>query len=117
MSQEIGIGYDEFYLMSLADRMEILRKISAENRAFLLKTQAERWLSVNRSRINSEQIALVEQIIQSISPDWYNQEKRKEVIAESEILCQKLGAAFSAEDSKDISTFQGKHIPAGNVQS
>ena len=72
MNQEqLEIKYDQFFLKPAKDRLEIFNEISAENRSFLVKTQAERWLAANRSRLTHEQVSVAEEIIQSISPEWY----------------------------------------------
>lgn len=114
MKQEQGtIEYDGFFLNSVEERIKIFNEISADNRAYLLKTQAERWLAVNRSRLNHQQITVVEEVIQSISPDWY--EKRRDSVGvkpEAEALAKKLEAAFSREDVRDLATERARYIPA-----
>lgn len=114
MNQEQGaIEYDAFFLSPVEERIKIFQEISAENRASLLKTQAERWLAVNRSRLNSEQIAVVEEIIQSISPDWYrNRRDFDEIDPEAEALVRKLEAVLSRNDVRDLASERAKYISA-----
>ena len=62
------IGYDEFFLKPIEERRKIFNEISRENKAFLIKIQVERWFIVNREKLTSEQVIVIEQFIQSISP-------------------------------------------------
>lgn len=118
MSQEqSAIGYDQFFLKPVKERIKIFNEISAENRAFLFKTQAERWLSANRSRLTYEQIAVVEELIQSISPEWYKKERNfDEIEPEAEVLIKKVEAVLSREDVMELATERAKYIPAIKVE-
>ena len=113
MNQEkISIGYDQFFLKPVKERLEIFNAISAENRAFLVKTQAERWLEANRSRLNQEQIAVAEEMIQSISPEWYKNDRNSEKIEPKvEALIKKMEAVFSRDDLREFATRHAKYIP------
>lgn len=114
MSQEQpAIGYDQFFFKPVKERIKILNEISAENRAFLFKTQAERWLSANRSRLTPEQVAVVEELIQSISPEWYKKKRNfDEIKPEAEVLVKKLESVLSREDVMEFSTERANYIPA-----
>jgi len=70
---QLEINYDQYFLKPVKDRLEIFNAISAEYRSFLVKSHAERWLAVNRSRLTDEQVSIVEEITQSISPEWYEE--------------------------------------------
>src|SRR4051812_40141910 len=108
------IGYDQFMPQPLQERLRIFNEISAENRALLIKSHVERWLAANRSRLNHEQVAILEEIIHSISPEWYNMEVRDEekVLQEGEGLRKKAATIFSYEDMVQIMTNRADYIPA-----
>ena len=114
MSQEQpAINYDQFYLKPVKDRIKIFNEISAENRAFLVKTQSERWLAANRSRLNHEQVSVVEEIIQSISPEWYQTGRDVENIDQKTgALIKNLEAVLSREDVLQFATNRADYIPA-----
>jgi hypothetical protein len=114
MSQkQPAVGYDQFFLKPVRERIEILNEISAGNRAFLFKTQAERWLSANRSRLTDEQIAVVEELVRSISPEWYEKERNfDEIEPDAEVLVKKLEAVLSHQDVMELATERAKYIPA-----
>jgi len=106
------IGYDVFFLSPVKERIRIFNEISAENRAFLLKTQAERWLATNRSRLTNEQVVVVEEVIQLISPEWYEKTcDFEEIKPEAEALARKLEAVLSRDDVRDLATERAKYIP------
>ena len=78
------------------ERLRIFTDVSPENRALLIKTHIERWLTANRPRITPEQIAVVEEIIPFITPELYQAERDiEQVQREAEIFCRKLEAFFS----------------------
>ena len=114
MSQEqVEVNYDQFYLKSVKERREIFNEIFAENRAFLVKTHAERWLAANRSRLTLEQVSVVEELIQAISPEWYKtrHDFSEEIHPEAEILVNKVEALLSREDVLQLGANGADYIP------
>lgn len=107
------IGYDKFFLCSDEERKEIFNEISPDNRAFLIKTHAERWLAANRSRLTDEQVSVVEELIQSISPEWYKEKNdfSEEIDPKIEALFNKVEAMLSAEDVKQLAANRAEYIP------
>jgi hypothetical protein len=105
MNQEQTIiSYDQFMPQPRQERLRIFNEVSAENRALLIKTHVERWLTVNRSRLTLEQIAVLEETIPFITPEWYQTERdREKVQQEVEVFCRKLEAFFTREDVMQIS--------------
>lgn len=115
MNQEqLEVNYDQFFLISVNERWDIFNEISAENRAFLVKTHAERWLAVNRSRLADEQVYVVEELIQSISPEWYKTrlDFSEEIHPEAEVLVNKVEAVLSREDVIQLAANRAEYIPA-----
>lgn len=107
------IGYDQFMPQPLQERIRIFNEVSAENRALLVKTHVERWLAANRSRLTDEQVAVVEEIIPFIAPEWYQAERDFEKIhQEAEALREKLEAVFSREEVGQIVTECAEYVPA-----
>lgn len=107
------VSYDVFYLKPVKNRIKIFSEISAENRARLVKTHAERWLAANRSRLTDEQIAVVEEVVRSIKPDWYkDRESINEINPEAEALARRMEAVFSREDLRQSVTERADYISA-----
>jgi len=114
MNQEqIEVNYDQFFLTPVKERRGIFTEISAENRAFLVKTHAERWLAANRSRLTDEQVSVVEELIQSISPEWYKtrHDFSEEIDPEVEVLIKKVEAVLPREDVRQLATNGAEYIP------
>ena len=107
------ISYDQFMPQSLERRRQIFSEISAENRSLLIRTHVERWLATNRSRLNSEQVAVVEESIRFISPERYQEGRDMEKIhQEAEALRKKAEAVLSREDVIQIFSDRPDYIPA-----
>ena len=106
------IGYDQFMPQPLHERRRIVNDVSAENRALLIKTHVKRWLAANRSRLDHEQIAVVEELIGFISPEKYQVQRDEEkVMKEAEALHKKAEPLFSPEDMVQIMTNRADYVP------
>src|SRR5215216_292585 len=114
MSQEQPtIAYDQFMPQPLEERLRLFNEVSAENRALLVKTHVERWLAVNRPRLTHEQIAVVEELIHSIRPEFYQQGTDfQKIVQEVEALRKKAEAVFSREDVMQIMSNRADYVPA-----
>lgn len=112
MNQEQSvIGYDHFMPQPLHERIRIFNEISAENRALLIKTHVERWLTANRARLSGEQISVVEEMIPCITPEWYQAERDTEKVhQEVEALRQKAEAVFLREDVMQILSERADYV-------
>lgn len=120
MNQEqIEVTYDQFFLTAVKERRSIFTEISAENRAFLVKTHAERWLAANRSRLTHEQVSVVEEFIQSISPEWYKTKLdfSEEIDPKVEALIKKVEAVLSHEDMLQFVPNRAEYIPVVKDES
>lgn len=106
------IGYDQFMPQPSEERLRIFNAVSAENRALLIKTHVERWLAANHSRLTYEQVAVVEEIMRSVSPESY-QAKRdfEKVEQEAKALREKAEAVFSREDVMQIMSNRANYVP------
>ena len=114
MNQEQStIGYDQFWPNPLEERIRLFNGVSAENRALLIKAHIKRWLAANRPRLNYKQIAIVEEIIRSISPEWYKIERDfAKVEQAAEALRQKAEAVLEPEDMVQVFTNYAEYVPA-----
>ncbi len=106
-----SIGYDQFMPQPFKERLKIFNEISAENRALLVKTHVERWLAANRHRLTQEQVAVIEEIIPSISPEKYRPERDDEkVMREIEAWQEKAEAVFSREELRQIVSNRADYV-------
>lgn len=111
--EQLTVGYDQYMPQPLEERIRLFNLIPAENRALLIKTHMERWLAANRLRLDPEQVAVVEECICSISPDWYRAERDFEKVSQqAEALRERAEAVFSREDVMQILSIRADYVPA-----
>jgi hypothetical protein len=110
---QLEVNYEQFFLTTVKERRNIFTEITAENRAFLVKTHAERWVAANRSRLNHEQVSVVEELTQSISPEWYKTKLdfSEKIDPKAEVLVKKIEAVLSREDVSQLATNNAEYIP------
>lgn len=97
------INYEKFKALDNQGRIKIFNEISPENRALLMKTQVENWLADNRSRINQEQLAFVEEMIGFIKPELYAEDRDyRKVTQEADKLFKKAEAVFSRDEIMEM---------------
>lgn len=112
MDQRQSVGYDQFMPQPFQQRLRLFNEISAENRAALIKTHVERWLAANRPRLTDEQTGVLEEIICSVSPEWYKEERDFEKIEqEVEALSKKAEGVFSREELRQIVSERANYVP------
>jgi hypothetical protein len=108
----IEINYDQFFLKSFSERHEAMSKMTTENLSYLIKTHAERWLVMNRIRLNEEQISVVEEVIESIIPEFYEHIKTHGKSHKNAIeLSTKLESVLLPEDIIQFIPSRAEHIP------
>ena len=112
------ISYDEFMPRPREEQVGIFNKISAENRALLIITHVGRWLALNRPRLSREQIAVVEEIVGFISPEWYDVERRdfEKMAPEMEALRMKAEAVLAPEDVRQILSDRPEYLPPSKLK-
>lgn len=110
--EQTAVSYDQFFLKPVKERLKIFNEISPDNRASIIKTQSERWLAANRYRLTAEQIAVVEEAINAISPEWYKPNRDSEdVHPEAETMVKKVEAVLSPKDLLQLTTRRADYIP------
>lgn len=63
------LEYDAYCkLPTIEAKQDARSRMSAANRAEILRTHYERFLSANRARLNADQVALLDQAIAVLSP-------------------------------------------------
>ena len=105
------VPYDEFFaLADRDDRIRVFNEITAENRATLVRTHLERWLSRNRGRLSAEQVAMMEENIRFVGPELYSLPKKPEVQAKALDLAERTRKLFGPMDVAQALTIQGDRI-------
>lgn len=100
MNQEQStISYDQFKALLPEEQRKVFSEASPEHRALLMKTQIQKWLDTNLSRLNQEQIAVIEEMLRFVTPDKYQADRDYEkVTQEADKLFKKAEAVLPRED-------------------
>lgn len=78
--------YDDFMKLAAGQRRARFAALTAENKAMIVQTHAQRWLHDNRERLTASEIGVFEEIIAFITPDLYRErsddtlDKREEAL-------------------------------------
>jgi hypothetical protein len=108
--QAARVDYETFCKLDRQSKIRTFNEISPENRAELVRTQVERWLKQNRSRLTPEQIKVVENSLALITPDLYRTPKREEDMAKIRAFEARVRELFSPEDAAQAFSNQGTCI-------
>lgn len=82
-----------------------------ESRAETTRTQVERWRDANRSRLNSKQLANLEQVLAVITPVTYSEGKEAELARrKAQRIVQVTAELFSQDDMRGMSVVDGTCI-------
>ena len=109
-AQASRIEYDVFCTMDLKNKEKVFGEISPENRAALVRTQIQRWLDKNRSRLTAEQIKIMEENIAIVKADLYKFPRNEVELAKARSLEQRTLAVMSREDMTEALTIFGSCI-------
>ena len=109
-AQASRIEYDVFCTMDLKNKEKVFGEISPENRAALVRTQIQRWLDKNRSRLTAEQIKIMEENIAIVKADLYKFPRNEVELAKAKSLEQRTLAVMSREDMTEALTIFGSCI-------
>lgn len=63
--------YDEFMRLPVQQRREQFSKMPAENKAFIVRTHAERWVAANKARLGSAELRALQEATTFVTPKIY----------------------------------------------
>ena len=106
-----SIDYDTFMQTDVDGRIRAFNTITPENRAELVRTQIERWLEKNRSRLNAEQMQVMEENRAFVTADTYRLPRNPQKMEQAKALEAKTAALFSGSDMREAITIRGTYIP------
>jgi hypothetical protein len=105
------VDYDTFMKGTVQERIRLFNEVSAEYRAALVRTHIERWLEQNEARLTQEQIQLMHENLEFVTPDAYRTSRPPELLERAKALEQRTAAVFSREDMLQALTIRGDYIP------
>jgi hypothetical protein len=99
------IGYSEFMALSPQLRDQAWKQLSAESKALLKRTHAERWLSKHRQSLSDLQVSVVEETIAFVTPRLYLHPQDPESRKREQDLKRKLECIFGRRSAVEAFTF------------
>ena len=93
--------YDDFMKLSVHQRHARFETISAENKAMIVRTHAERWLHDNRRRLTASEAEVFEEIIAFITPDLYRERRDDALDKREEALSAGMRCRVSSADIRE----------------
>lgn len=112
-AQASKIEYDVYCTLDLNTKQKVFGEISPENRAELVRTQIQRWLDKNRSRLTEEQIKIMEENIAIVKADLYKFPRNEVELAKARSLEQRTLKLMPKEDMAEALTIFGSCIAKG----
>jgi hypothetical protein len=109
-AQASKIEYDAFCTLDLKSKQKVFGEIKPENRANLVRTQAQRWLDKNRARLTPEQVKVMEENIAFVKADLYKFPRDEVDLALAKNLEQRTLKLMTREDITEALTVFGSCI-------
>ena len=106
-AQAPTVDYDT--LMQQQDKAAIRRQfaqLSPENKALIVRTQIERWISANRARFSPAQLQVMQEMAAVVSPDLYSPNRTEATLARVQELEKRAIALLSKEDVGRAATLE-----------
>ena len=95
-AQKPVISYEAFLQLDESARRERFDKYDPDTKSYLMRTHATRWLEQNRARLNAPQVALINELIDFLSPSAFA--GTPEAQTKSRELMEKLQCQFTSSD-------------------
>jgi hypothetical protein len=67
-----GADYDDFMRLPVEQRREQFSRMPADNKAFIVRTHAERWMAANKARLGSAELRALQEAIAFVTPKIYS---------------------------------------------
>ena len=106
-AQAPTVDYDT--LMQQQDRAAIRRQfaqLSPENKALIVRTQIERWISANRARLSPAQLQVMQEMAAVVSPDLYSPNRTEATLARVQGLEKRAISLLGKEDVGRAATLE-----------
>lgn len=92
------VDYETFAHCDRRTQVGLFNAVTPENRANLVRTQAERWLAANRPSLTAEQVSAADAALAVITPELYRPEttvEQREAITQT--VLDRLASLFTRE--------------------
>ena len=101
------VDYDT--LMQQQDKAAIRRQfaqLSPENKALIVRTQIERWITANRARLSPAQLQVMQEMAAVVSPGLYSPNRTEATLARVQELEKRAISLLGKEDVGRAATLE-----------
>jgi hypothetical protein len=111
-SSAIAADYDRFMALAAQQRREQFGKMSAEVKAFTVRTHAERWIAANESRLGSVERAAMREAVSFITPTIFATPMAPGVLKRGSELKAHMRCRVNTDDvAAAFSVFDASPVP------
>lgn len=106
-AQAPTVDYDT--LMQQQDKVAIRRQfaqLSLENKALIVRTQIERWITANRARLLPAQLQVMQEMAAVVSSDLYSPDRTEATLARVQELEKRAISLLGKEDVGRAATLE-----------
>ena len=106
-AQAPTVDYDT--LMQQQDKAAIRRQfaqLSPENKALIVRTQIERWITANRARLSPAQLQVMQEMAAVVSPALYSPDRTEATLARVQELEKRAISLLGKEDVGRAATLE-----------
>lgn len=104
-------SYEAFMKLEPADRRQAFARLSAADKAGLMKTHMRRWLGAHRRELTPRQRKVIEASIATLAPEFYEQPTSKEWRDKAIEQFRHAAEVFSEKQLAEIFTLEGAYVP------
>jgi hypothetical protein len=96
-------------LMQQQDKAAIRRQfaqLSPENKALIVRTQIERWITANRARLSPAQLRVMQEMAAVVSPDLYGPNRTEGTLTRVQEIEKRAISLLGKEDVGRAATLE-----------
>lgn len=97
--------YEAFMALRSDERQQIFSTLTPDQKSSLKREHARRWLSKNAGTLSSEQVSLVREAIEFLSPAYYSDPTAPDTRRQEEVLRQRLECSLGRNGVSEALTF------------
>jgi hypothetical protein len=94
------ISYDDFVKLAPEARRAQFQRLTADRKALIKRTHAQRWLTTNRARLSDAQIAVANDAIEFVTPQIYLRPGDPDMLEQEQRIKQRLTCILGHDNTR-----------------
>ncbi len=111
-----AVSYATFMQQDNEERLRTFNRITPESRAYLVEEQVARWLTVNRSYLTQEQLSVLVDFMNVVTPPVFRLPGYRDTLAWRNDVVARIEKLFSPAEIRQALTIYGDYIPMPQPQ-